>query len=63
MNKGIQQGKQEGVQEGIEQTLYAIIKNLILISNFTNEEIARIINKPANFVKKVRADLKRKGQL
>ena len=59
MNKGIQQGK----QEGIEQTLYATIKNLIVKLGFTDKQAAEFTGKPVNYVKKVRTELKRKGQL
>ena len=56
-------GKNQGIQEGIEQTLYTTIKNLIVQLNFTDKQAAEFTGKPVSYVKKVRAELKRKGQL
>ena len=58
MEKGMEKGIKKGRVEAYAEKDYAFVKSLLTQTDFDNEKIAQIASVNADFVKKIRGDLK-----
>lgn len=60
VNSARQEGRQEGLQEGEDKKSFQVVESMLAVEKFTDQEIARFTGITEDFVKKVRASLKKK---
>lgn len=60
LKEAMKEGMEKGMEKGAEQKSYEFVKNLINKFGFTDKEAASAAEVSTDFVKKIRASLKKK---